>query len=397
MSNQNDPIVIVGCKRTPIGGFLGELSSLKATALGGFAIKAALEHAGLSGDQIDEVMMGCVLPAGLGQAPARQAAFNGGIPKQAGAVTINKMCGSGMKAVMMAYDSLLAGTNSIVAAGGLESMSNAPYLLENARSGLRMGHQKIIDHMFYDGLEDPFGHGGLMGVFAEKCATHYQFTRQAQDDFAISSLKKAQTASQDGTFAKEITPITLKQKKGDEVIAIDEQPRKANFEKIPQLRPAFDKDGTVTAANSSSISDGAAALILMRQSEAERRHLRPLARILAHATHSQDPEWFTTAPIGSIQKVLEKANLTKKDIDLYEINEAFAVVAMAAIRDLGLGEEIVNIHGGACALGHPIGASGARILITLLNALETRDLTRGVASLCIGGGEATAVAIERIR
>lgn len=397
MNHSQDPIVIVGCKRTPIGSFLGELSSLKATALGGFAIKAALEHAGLSGDQINEVMMGCVLPAGLGQAPARQAAFDGGVPKQAGAVTINKMCGSGMKAVMMAHDSLLAGTNNVVIAGGLESMSNAPYLLENARSGLRMGHQKIIDHMFYDGLEDPFGHGGLMGVFAEKCATHYQFTRQAQDDFAIASLKKAQKAEQDGTFAKEITAITLKQKKGDEVITADEQPRKANLEKIPQLKPAFDKDGTVTAANSSSISDGAAALVLMRQSEAERRHLKPLARILAHATHSQEPEWFTTAPIGSIQKVLEKANLTKKDIDLYEINEAFAVVAMAAMRDLSLGEDIVNIHGGACALGHPIGASGARILVTLLNALETRDLTRGVASLCIGGGEATAVAIERIR
>lgn len=397
MKHSQDPIVIVGCKRTPIGSFLGELSSLKATALGGFAIKAALQHAGLSGDQINEVMMGCVLPAGLGQAPARQAAFDGGVPKQAGAVTINKMCGSGMKAVMMAHDSLLAGTNNIVIAGGLESMSNAPYLLENARSGLRMGHQKIIDHMFYDGLEDPFGHGGLMGVFAEKCATHYQFTRQAQDDFAISSLKKAQKAGQDGTFAKEIAAITLKQKKGDEVITIDEQPRKANFDKIPQLRPAFDKDGTVTAANSSSISDGAAALVLMRQSEAERRHLKPLARILAHATHSHDPEWFTTAPIGSIQKVLEKANLTKKDIDLYEINEAFAVVAMAAIRDLSLGEDIVNIHGGACALGHPIGASGARILVTLLNALETHDLMRGVASLCIGGGEATAVAIERVR
>ncbi len=397
MNHAQDPIVIVGCKRTPIGSFLGELSSLKATALGGFAIKAALQHAGLSGDQINEVMMGCVLPAGLGQAPARQAAFDGGVPKQAGAVTINKMCGSGMKAVMMAHDSLLAGTNNVVIAGGLESMSNAPYLLENARSGLRMGHQKIIDHMFYDGLEDPFGHGGLMGVFAEKCATHYQFTRQAQDDFAIASLKKAQKAEQNGTFAKEITAITLKQKKSDEVITADEQPRKANLEKIPQLKPAFDKDGTVTAANSSSISDGAAALVLMRQSEAERRHLKPLARILAHATHSQDPEWFTTAPIGSIQKVLEKANLTKKDIDLYEINEAFAVVAMAAMRDLSLGEDIVNIHGGACALGHPIGASGARILVTLLNALEARDLTRGVASLCIGGGEATAVAIERIR
>lgn len=397
MNHAQDPIVIVGCKRTPIGSFLGELSSLKATALGGFAIKAALQHAGLSGDQINEVMMGCVLPAGLGQAPARQAAFDGGVPKQAGAVTINKMCGSGMKAVMMAHDSLLAGTNNVVIAGGLESMSNAPYLLENARSGLRMGHQKIIDHMFYDGLEDPFGHGGLMGVFAEKCATHYQFTRQAQDDFAIASLKKAQKAEQNGTFAKEITAITLKQKKSDEVITADEQPRKANLEKIPQLKPAFDKDGTVTAANSSSISDGAAALVLMRQSEAERRHLKPLARILAHATHSQEPEWFTTAPIGSIQKVLEKANLTKKDIDLYEINEAFAVVAMAAMRDLSLGEDIVNIHGGACALGHPIGASGARILVTLLNALEARDLTRGVASLCIGGGEATAVAIERIR
>lgn len=397
MNHAQDPIVIVGCKRTPIGSFLGELSPLKATALGGYAIKAALEHANLSSDQINEVIMGCVLPAGLGQAPARQAAFDGGIPKQAGSVTVNKMCGSGMKAVMMAYDSLLAGTNDIVIAGGLESMSNAPYLLENARSGLRMGHQKIIDHMFYDGLEDPFGHGGLMGVFAEKCATHYQFTREAQDNFAISSLKKAQKASQDGIFAKEITAITIKQKKGDEVISFDEQPRKANLEKIPQLKPAFDKDGTVTAANSSSISDGAAALVLMRQSEAERRHLKPLARILAHATHSQEPEWFTTAPIGSIQKVLEKANLTKTDIDLFEINEAFAVVAMAAIRDLGLGEDIVNIHGGACALGHPIGASGARILVTLLNALEARDLTRGVASLCIGGGEATAVAIERIR
>lgn len=393
---KGDDIVIVGAKRTPSGSFLGELSSIKATDLGASAIRASLEQASIDPGDCDEVLMGCVLPAGLGQAPARQAAMSAGVPKEAGAVTINKMCGSGMKAVMMGHDSLKAGTNEIVIAGGIESMSNAPYLLEKARAGLRMGHQKIIDHMFYDGLEDPFGTGGLMGVFAEKTAQHYQFTREKQDEFAINSLKKAQKAMQDGIFAREIVPITVKSRKGDVVIDSDEQPRKANLEKIPTLRPAFDPEGSVTAANSSSISDGAASLIMMKASLAEEKGLTPLAKICDHATHSQEPEWFTTAPVGAIQKLMDKLNWTKDDVDLYEINEAFAVVTMAAIHELSLPAERVNIHGGACALGHPIGASGARIMVTLLNALQHHDLKFGVASLCIGGGEGTAIGIERL-
>ena len=339
--------------------------------------------------------MGCVLPAGQGQAPARQAAFGAGMPQATNCTTVNKMCGSGMKAVMLAHDLLLAGSARVMAAGGLESMSNAPYLLAKARGGYRMGHGQVLDHMFVDGLEDPFGRGGLMGAFAEDCAQHYQFTREAQDAFAVSSLERAQRAGDDGTFAAEIEPITVRTRKSETVIASDEQPRTADLDKIPRLRPAFREGGTVTAANSSSISDGGAALVLMRASEAERRGLEPLARIVGHATHAQAPEWFTTAPIHATTKLLERIGWSTDDADLYEINEAFAVVTMAAMRDLDLPADKVNVHGGACALGHPVGATGARLLVTLLGALEKYDLARGVASLCIGGGEATAVAIER--
>ena len=341
--------------------------------------------------------MGCVLPAGLGQAPARQASLGGGIPQGAGCTTINKMCGSGMKAVMLAHDLLSAGSNEVMVAGGLESMSNAPYILPKVRDGLRMGHGEIKDHMFLDGLEDAYEPGRLMGHFAEQTATHYQFTREAQDAFAINSLKRAQEAIHNGVFAREIEPVILQSRKGDRTISTDEQPPKANLERIPTLRPAFAKDGTVTAANASSISDGAAALVMMKLSEAEKRNLTPRARILGHASHAQAPAWFTTAPVYAMQKLLDRLGRQAADIDLYEINEAFAVVTMAAIKELGLDDGRVNIHGGACALGHPVGASGARILVTLMNALEHHDLSTGVASLCIGGGEATAVAIERLR
>lgn len=392
----SDPIVIVDGARTPMGGFQGELSGSTAPELGAISIRAALARAGVTGDDVDEVIMGCVLPAGLKQAPARQASLGAGIPEAAGCTTINKMCGSGMKAVMFAHDLLLAGSNEVMVAGGLESMSNAPYLLPKAREGLRMGHGEVKDHMFLDGLEDAYEPGKLMGHFAEKTATHYQFTRQAQDDFAITSLKRAQQAISDGTFGTEIEPVTLKTRKGEVIISHDEQPPKANLERIPQLRPAFAKEGTVTAANASSISDGAAALVLMRESEAVRRGLKPRARILAHASHAQAPEWFTTAPVHAMEKLLAKLGKSPADIDLYEINEAFAVVTMAAIRELGLDHAKVNVYGGACALGHPVGASGARIMVTLMNALERHDQQLGVASLCIGGGEATAIAIERI-
>ncbi len=388
---QKDPIVIVSAARTPMGGFQGDLSSLAASALGAAAIKAAVERAGIANDDIDDVIMGCVLTAGQGQAPARQAALGAGLPQSAGCTTINKMCGSSLKAVMMAHDEILAESHNIMIAGGMESMSNAPYLLPKAREGLRMGHAQVMDHMFLDGLEDAYDRGTLMGVYAEKCAQHYQFTRAAQDDFAITSLKRAQ----DADFSREITPVTVKTRKEIIEITIDEQPGKGRPDKIPTLRPAFDKDGTVTAANASSISDGAAALVLMRRSEAEKRGLTPIATIMGHVTHAQEPEWFTTAPVGALKTLAEKTGWDLKDVDLFEINEAFAVVTMAAMKDLDLPHDKVNIHGGACALGHPIGASGARILVTLLAAMEKNDLTKGMATLCIGGGEAVAVAVER--
>ncbi|WP_372089179.1 acetyl-CoA C-acetyltransferase [Tistrella mobilis] len=394
MTTATDPIVIVGAARTPMGGFQGELKDLTASELGAAAIRAALTRAGVDAADVEEVVMGCVLPAGQGQAPARQASLGAGLPLDAGCTTINKMCGSGMKAAMFAHDQLLAGSNTVMVAGGMESMTNAPYLLDKARGGYRMGHGRVMDHMFLDGLEDAYDKGRLMGTFAEDTARHYQFTRESQDDFAITSLKRAQKAGEDGSAAVEITPVSVKTRSGTAEIGIDEQPRKANLDKIPTLRPAFAKDGTVTAANSSSISDGAAALVLMRASEAERRGLTPLARILGHATHAQEPAWFTTAPIGAMNKLFARTGWSAKDVDLYEINEAFAVVTMAAMKELDLDHERVNIYGGACALGHPIGASGARILVTLLNGLKRNGMTRGVASLCIGGGEATAMAVE---
>ncbi|ABL70991.1 acetyl-CoA C-acyltransferase [Paracoccus denitrificans] len=390
-----DPIVIVGSARTPMGGFQGDFAGVEAAALGATAIKAAL--GGLDPQAVDEIIMGCVLPAGQGQAPARQAALGAGLPLGAGATTVNKMCGSGMKAAMLGHDLILAGSADVVVAGGMESMSNAPYLLPKARSGYRMGHGQVMDHMFLDGLEDAYDKGRLMGTFAEDCAEAYQFTREAQDEFAISSLTRAQKAIAAGHFTGEIAPVTVRGRGGETVVDTDEQPGKARPDKIPTLRPAFRKDGTVTAANSSSISDGAAALVLMRASEAERRGLVPRARILGHATFADKPGLFPTAPIGSVRRLLERTGTAIGDYDLFEVNEAFAVVAMAAMRDLGLSHDAVNVHGGACALGHPIGASGARVLVTLLAALETHGGRRGIASLCIGGGEATAVAIERMQ
>jgi len=390
-----DPIVIVGAARTPMGGFLGDLKDFAAPALGAAAIRAALSRARLAADSIDEILMGCVLPAGLGQAPARQAALGAGLPLAAGATTVNKMCGSGMKAAMLAHDLILAGAADIVVAGGMESMSNAPYLLERARSGYRMGHGRVQDSMFLDGLEDAYDKGRLMGTFAEDCAQTYQFSRQAQDAFAVASLERANRAIKSGDFSEEIVAVQAKKGKDTIEIAVDEQPPKARPDKIPSLKPAFRDGGTVTAANSSSISDGAAALILMRESEAERRGLTPLARISGHSTYAAEPAKFPTAPVGALRKLFERTGWSAGSVDLYEINEAFAVVAMAAMRDLDLPHDKVNVNGGACALGHPIGASGARILVTLLSALKARGLKRGVASLCIGGGEATAVAVER--
>jgi len=392
-----DPVVIVGAARTPMGGFQGELADVPAPELGAVAIRAALAGAGVAGADVDEVLMGCVLPAGLGQAPARQASRGAGIPDAAGCTTVNKMCGSGMKATMQAHDALLAGSSTLAIAGGLESMSRAPYLLPKAREGLRMGHGEVKDHMFLDGLEDAYERGRLMGHFAERTAERYRFTREAQDAFAITSLERAQRAIADGTFADEIAPVTVTSRKGERTVELDEQPPKADLQRIPALRPAFVENGTVTAANSSSISDGAAALVLMRQREAERRGLTPLARVLAHSGHAQAPEWFTTAPVHAIEKLLARLGREATDIDLYEINEAFAVVTMAAMRELDLPHEKVNVHGGACALGHPVGASGARIVVTLLNALVRHDLDTGIAALCIGGGEATAIALERLR
>jgi acetyl-CoA C-acetyltransferase len=391
-----DPIVIVAAARTAIGAFQGEFKDLAAPELGAAAIRAALERAGLQPEAIDETILGCVLPAGQGQAPARQAAIGAGLPVSAAATTVNKMCGSGMKAVMLAHDQLLAGSASVVVAGGMESMTNAPYLLDRARSGYRMGHGRILDHMFLDGLEDAYDKGRLMGTFAEDCAQSYRFTREAQDEYAIASLKRAQQATADGTFRAEIVPVTVKAVKLEREVVHDELPGKATLDRIPQLKPAFREGGTVTAANSSAISDGAAALILMRRSEANRRGLAPLAVIAGHATYAHTPALFPTAPIGAIRRLEERAGWSLAEVDLFEINEAFAVVAMAAMRDLNLPNEKVNVHGGACALGHPIGASGARILVTLLSALEKYGLKRGVAALCIGGGEATAMAIERI-
>jgi acetyl-CoA C-acetyltransferase len=392
----SDPIVIVGAARTPMGGFQGDLASVAAPELGSVAIRAALERAKLAPDAVEEVIMGCVLPAGQGQAPARQAARGAGVPDAVGSTTVNKMCGSGMKAAMLAHDLIAAGTNDVMVAGGMESMSNAPYLLDRARGGYRLGHGRVLDHMFLDGLEDAYDKGKLMGSFAEDCAEAYQFTREAQDAYAIESLQRAQKATTDGGFAKEIAAVEVRGK-ATKRIERDEQPMKADLAKIPQLKPAFRKDGTVTPANSSSISDGAAALVLTRRSIAEARSLPILATIRAHATHAKAPSQFTTAPIGAMQKALDKAGWSTDDVDLYEINEAFAVVTMAAMRDLRLPHDKVNVHGGACALGHPIGASGARILVTLLAALERHGGKRGIASLCIGGGEATAMAIELAR
>ncbi len=392
----NDPIVIVGMARTAMGGFQGELSGLRAPDLGAAAIRAAVERGTVAPEDVDEVIMGCVLPAGLGQAPARQASLGAGIPLATGCTTVNKMCGSGMKAAMLAHDLLVAGTNRVMVAGGMESMTNAPYLMDRARAGYRLGHGRLLDHMFLDGLEDAYDKGRLMGTFAEDCAARYGFRREQQDEFAITSLTRARTAIEDGTFAREVVAVTVPARQGDKLVEFDEQPLSANLEKIPQLKPAFRKDGTVTPANSSSISDGAAALVMMRRSEAERRQLAPLAVIHGHTTFAQEPAWFTTAPVGAMRALFDKVDWSPRSVDLFEINEAFAVVTMAAMTELDLPHEKVNVHGGACALGHPIGASGARILVTLLAALRKYDLRRGVASLCIGGGEATAMAIERL-
>jgi acetyl-CoA C-acetyltransferase len=390
----SDPVVIVGAARTPMGGLQGDFASLSAAQLGSVAISAAVDRAGVAKADIEEVVMGCVLPAGQGQAPARQASRGAGLPDAAGCTTVNKMCGSGMKAAMFAHDVLLAGTNRMMLAGGMESMTNAPYLLPRARAGYRMGHDRVIDHMFLDGLEDAYDRGRLMGTFAEDAAEAYQFSRAEQDAFALASLSRALEAGRDGTFAAEIAPVTVKSRKGEVAIGVDEQPGKAQPEKIPTLKPAFREGGTVTAANSSSISDGAAALILTRRSEAEKRGLPPLATILGHATFAGVPAKFPSAPVGAVRALLEKVGWKAADVDLWEVNEAFAVVAMIAMRDLGLSHEQVNVHGGACALGHPIGASGARIMVTLLAALKKHGQKRGVASLCIGGGEATAIALE---
>jgi acetyl-CoA C-acetyltransferase len=390
----SDPIVIVSAARTPMGGFQGDFASMSCAQLGSVAIKAAVERAGLKPEQVDEVIMGCVLPAGQGQAPARQASLGAGLPLAAGCTTVNKMCGSGMRAAMYAHDMLLAGSVEVMVAGGMESMTNAPYLLPKARGGFRLGHGEVKDHMFLDGLEDAYDKGRLMGTFAEDCAGSYKFTREAQDAFAIASTTRSKQANTDGSFAWEIAPVTVSGRKGDVVIDKDEQPFKAQLEKIPGLKPAFRKDGTVTAANSSSISDGAAALVMMRASTATKLGLRPVATVVGHSTFAQEPGLFTTAPVGAMKKLLAKNGWTTDSVDLWEINEAFAVVTMAAMHDLKLPHEKVNVHGGACALGHPIGASGARVIVTLIGALRKHGKKRGVASLCIGGGEATAVGIE---
>ena len=390
-----DPVVIVSAARTPIGGLLGDFSSLAAWELGAVAIRAAVERAGVPGDAVDEVLLGNCLMAGQGQAPARQAALKARLPQSAGAVTLSKMCGSGMRAMMFAHDMLAAGSASVVVAGGMESMTNAPHLVF-ARKGVKYGAAQLFDHMAMDGLEDAYERGKAMGVFAEQCVAKYGFTREAQDAFAIASTTRALAANKDGSFDWEIAPVTLLGKAGDTVVRLDEQPFKAKLDKVSSLKPAFKKDGTITAANASSISDGAAALVLMRASTAQRHGLQPLARIVNHAVHAQAPEWFSTAPAGAISKALAKAGWTAADVDLWEVNEAFAAVAMAAMADFKLPHDIVNVHGGACALGHPIGASGARIVVTLLGALRKRGGKRGMAALCIGGGEATALAVEML-
>ena len=391
----SDPIVIASAARTPIGGMLGDFASLAAWELGAVAIQAAVERAGVPGDAVDEVLLGCCLMAGQGQAPARQAMRKAGLPDSAGAVTLSKMCGSGMRTMMFAHDMLAAGSASVLVAGGMESMTNAPHLLF-ARKGVRYGQAPLFDHMALDGLEDAYERGKAMGVFAEACVAKYGFTREAQDRFAIASTTRSKTANEDGSFEWEIAPVTLAGKAGATVVKLDEQPFKAKLDKIPGLKPAFKKDGTITAANASSISDGAAALVLMRESTAAQRGVRPLARIVAHAVHAQAPEWFSTAPAGAIEKVLKKAGWQPGQVDLWEVNEAFAAVTMAAMAEFQLPHEIVNVHGGACALGHPIGASGARIVVTLLGALRKQGKKRGVAALCIGGGEATALAVEML-
>jgi acetyl-CoA C-acetyltransferase len=388
-------IVIVGAKRTALGSLLGQFTGVPATTLGATAIKAALEHAGLGADQVQEVIMGCVLPAGLGQAPARQAALGAGIPVAAACTTVNKVCGSGMKAVMLGHDAIKAGSVDIVVAGGMESMTNAPHLLMNSRTGTKFGNVEMLDHMAWDGLVNPYDKQA-MGVFGEQCVAKYSFTREEQDEFAAESVRRAQAAVKDGTFRDEIAPVTVAGKKGDTVIDADEQPGRADVSKIPSLKPAFKKDGTITAASSSSINDGAAATVLMSEGEAKKRGLAPLARIVGHASHAQEPEWFTTAPVSAIDKLLKQVGWTVADVDLFEINEAFACVAMAPMRELGITRDKLNVHGGAVALGHPIGASGARLLVTLVHALKRAGKKKGVAALCIGGGEATAMAIELV-
>ena len=395
--SEKENIVITGMARTPMGAFQGTLKDASCAELGAASIRAALERSRVGADEVSETIMGCVLPAGQGQAPARQAALGAEMPLSVCCTTVNKMCGSGMKSAMLAHDLLLGGEERILVAGGMESMTNAPYLLPRARSGMRLGHGEVVDHMFLDGLEDAYDRGKLMGTFAEATAGRYGFSREAQDEFAIRSLTRAKKAIEEGIFKEEIVPVTIKGRKGDTVVETDETPLKANLEKIPTLKPAFAKDGTVTPANSSSISDGAAALVLMRESTAEKRGIRPIARILGHTEHAHEPAWFTTAPVTAIKKLLEKLEWNAGDVDLYEINEAFAVVTMAAISELDLDPEKVNVHGGACALGHPIGASGARIIVTLLAALKHHGQRRGLASLCIGGGEATALAVELIQ
>ena len=392
----SDPIVIVGAARTPMGSFQGDFSSLAAHDLGGAAIKAAVERAGVAPAQVDEVLFGNCLMAGQGQAPARQAAFKGGLPISAGAVTLSKMCGSGMRAAMFAHDMLMAGGAEVMVAGGMESMTNAPYLLPKARGGYRIGHDRIFDHMMLDGLEDAYEAGRSMGTFGEDCAAKYGFSREAQDQFAIASVQRAQAATKSGAFAAEITPVTVKGRAGDTVIAIDEGPGRVKLDKIVTLKPAFKKDGTITAASSSSINDGAAALVLMRASTATKTGCKPLARIVGHAVFAQEPEWFTTAPVGAVKRLFAKTGWSVKDVQLWEVNEAFAVVPMALMKELGVSHDIINVNGGACALGHPIGASGARIMVTLMYAMQARGLKKGVATLCIGGGEGTAVALEML-
>ena len=390
----NDTVVIVGMARTAMGGMQGMFSGVSATQLGAQAISGALADAGVEANQIDEVLMGCVLPAGLGQAPARQAALGAGISNATPCTTINKVCGSGMKSVMQAHDAILSGSADIVVAGGMESMTNAPYLMPQGRSGYRFGHGELLDHMLYDGLQDAYS-GGPMGVHAETCADHFSFSREAQDAYALESLARAQKAINGGLFKREIVPVTVKSRKGERIIDTDEQPGNAMPDKIPSLRPAFKKDGTITAANASSISDGAAALVLMRQSEASKRGLSVIATIKGHCQNAHEPEWFTTAPVGAMKKLMDRLDWSAKQVDLFEVNEAFAVVTMAAMQELNIDHGKVNVHGGACALGHPLGASGARILVTLLSAMQTYDKKTGMASLCIGGGEATAIAVER--